>query len=247
MNIEEIIKVPYTTQPRMSRNVNAIINRSPNPYYIQQKKHQIELFNNDLHGEIFESISNQLVRRACTYLGLPVTGSVIDLAFQIEEDIAIMHNGILAAICFCFPSGWIPRTALGKTLSEIHQPVADGDHLRSVSPRLAQTMADPVLGSFSRTVWTITKVNNLSNHPSIVECYRNDFADINSLYFRWEEQTTMPFQDGKTSLFFVKVNVIPLASIWSEHKTLIKDSIASMTDAVLEYKNLKEIKHYLLA
>lgn len=245
MNIEEIIKVPYTTQPRMSRNMGEVINRTPHAHYIEQKKHQIELFNNDLHGETFESISNQLVRRTCTYLGMPVTGSIIDLAFQIEEDIAIMHNGILAAICFCFPSGWIPRTALGKTLAEIHQPVADGDHLRSVSPRLTQTMADPVLGSFRRTVWTITKVNNLSNHPSIVDCYREDYIDLSSLFFRWEEQTTMPFQDGKTSLFFVKVNVIPLISIWSEHQKLIMKSIDSMSEAVLQYKNLHEIKHYL--
>ena len=245
MNIEEIIKVPYTTQPRMSKNQGEIFNKSPDPKYIQAKKHQLELFNNELHGETYESVTNQLVRRASAYMGLPITGSIIDLSLQIEEDIAIMHNGILSSICFCFPSGWIPRTALGKTLAEIHSPVADGDHLRKVSDKLTRTMSDPVLGSFRRTVWTITKVPGLSCHPSIVDCYREDSIDLKSLFFRWEEQTTFPFQDCKTSLFFVKVNVVPLISIWDEHNELIKDAIDSMSDAVLQYKNLHEVKHFL--
>lgn len=245
MNIEEIIKVPYTTQPRMFRNEGEVFNRHPNPDYIRQKKHQLELFGSDLYGSTYENVTNQLVRRASSYLGKPITGSIIDLALEFEEDIAIMHDGVLCAICFCFPSGWVPKNALGKSLEQIHRPVADGDHLRRVSHKLTQTMSDPVLGSFRRTVWTITKVPNLSCHPSIVDCYRDDSVDLKSLFFRWEEQTTFPFQDGKTSLFFVKVNVVPLISIWDEHKQLVKDSIDSMSDAVLQYKNLNNIKHYL--
>ena len=176
------------------------------------------------------------------FLGKPITGDIIDFAMNFEEDVAIMHDGVLSAICFCFPSSWIPSTALNKTLEQIHQPVADGDHLRQVSHKLAKTMADPVLGSFERHVWTITNVPELSNHPSVKEKYYDVPIKFDNLYFRHERQTTMPLEDCSTSLFFVKVNVVPLKEVWAP---LIKESINSMTDAVLDYKNLKGIKSVL--
>ena len=48
-------------------------------------------------------------------------------------------------------------------------------------------------------------------------------------------------------LFSVKVEMNPLNGIWEDHEkrnTLI-DSIDSMSDAMLEYKNLKAIKSIL--
>ncbi len=245
MNIEDIIKVPYTTQPRMVRNIGDIFIQEPSEDIILRKYMQLKKFSSDLYGETIDSVSNQLIRRACSRLNKPITGDIIDFGMYFEEDVAIMHKGILSAICFCFPSNWVPREGLGKTLAELHAPVADGDVLRRMSPKLSTTMADSSLGSFLRYVWTITKVPNLSCHPDIVQQYKSESVDFNSLYFRVEKQTTMPFSDNNTSLFFVNVEVVPLSKVWYNYKDLIKQSLNSMSESIIEYKNLKEIKTVL--
>ncbi len=48
--------------------------------------------------------------------------------------------------------------------------------------------------------------------------------------------------DKETSLFLVLVEVFPLNEVWN--RSILK-SINSMTESVLEYKNLIEIKKYL--
>jgi hypothetical protein len=93
--------------------------------------------------------------------------------------------------------------------------------------------------SFRRHVWTVTNNPHLSNHPST----RIDTVpqSMDDLYFRWETQTTARV-DNDTSLFFVKVDVVPLREVWDQR---ILDSINSMTDTVLTYKNLHHIKKLL--
>lgn len=245
MKIEEIVKLPYTTRPQMVKNLFEVFNSTPDVKYIEQKIHQLNLFGRELYGQTESATSTNLVSRVSTFLGKPVTNNIVELSQNIEEDIAILHNGILSAICFCFPSSWVPSTALGKTLEEIHQPVADGAQLRAASKKIANTISDPTLGSFRRYVWTITKNPSLSNHPKINEYYKDETPNINSLYFRIETQTTLPLPDCKTAVFFVNVNVIPLINIWYDYKGVIMASVNSMTEDVLAYKNLIDIKSYL--
>ena len=245
MNIQHIIKVPYTTRPHMTKNDGPSYNLSPDSAYIEQKHQQLRLFGENLYGVTDQARTGNLVQRVSVYLGKHPTNHIQDLALTLEEDFAIMYNGVLSAICFCFPSSWTPKTALGKTLTEIHGPVADGDYLRQASARLAKTMTDPVLGSFKRYVWTITQVPSLSSYPAIAAHYRGEELDFNSLYFRMETQTTLPLPDGATSLFFVKINVCPLKEVWSESGNIILESINSMSNNILEYKNLIGIKEYL--
>jgi hypothetical protein len=64
---------------------------------------------------------------------------------------------------------------------------------------------------------------------------------MDDLYFRWEKQTTARI-DNDTSLFFVKVNVVPLQQVYNQK---ILDSINSMSINVLAYKNLTNIKNLL--
>ncbi|NDI27154.1 MAG: hypothetical protein EBY73_05710 [Burkholderiaceae bacterium] len=53
---------------------------------------------------------------------------------------------------------------------------------------------------------------------------------------------------GRASLFLVKVEVCPLMTFWQnpEQRIQICASIQSMSEAVLEYKNLRSIKALLL-
>lgn len=243
LNLDIDIQVPYTTLPYMVRNTGIVFNTHPDKNYLDQKKVQLEKYGNDLWAETWESKTNQLVQKSCTKLDLPSVSNIIDFALMFEEDVAIMHNGILSAICFCFPSSWIPGHRIGQTLTDVHHPVADGDKLRAASQKIAATMADSKIGSFKRKVWTITTTKSLSNHPS--EKNNIQPKSINDLYFRLETQTTLPLGDGITSLFFVKVDVVPLNEIWHKYGVQIKKSVNSMTDAILTYKNLHDIKPIL--
>ena len=239
--IEHVVRVPYTTAPNMIRNTGAVFNTDPDIYYLKQKHLELLAYNTDLYATTVECQQQKLISAAAEYCGVK-TDSIVDLAKTLEEDIAIMSNGQLQAICFCFPSSWIPSERIGQALTDIHTPVADGEKLRAMSQRIAETMADTTQGSFRRWVWTITNSGELSQHPN-----RKSSAvpkTIDDLYFRMETQTTAPLGDGVSSLFFVRVETCPLSEIWNDpiKKQRILDSTNSMTDAVLDYKNLHHIK-----
>jgi hypothetical protein len=241
MQIDQIVRVPYSTAPHMMRNTGEVFNSNPDQRFIQEKIKSIAANGNDLYGT--NDIGKKLVPVAATYCGLKAD-TIEQLALQLEEDIAIMHQGVLVSICFCFPSSWIPVSRIGCSLMDIHKHVADGDRLVSASTKITEVMATQ--GSFRRHVWTISNSGDLSQHPNV----KSDHIPtaIDQLYFRLETQTTAPLGDGVSSLFFVKVETCPLSTIWqnADSKRLIKDSIESMSDAVLDYKNLRHIKTILL-
>lgn len=234
MQMFDFVKVPYTTAPGMIKNTGAVFNSSPDSEIIKQKRRELEKYNVDLYGQIdnFKDII-ELASQQCNVY----SNNIIDLALRLEEDVAIMHKGVLIAICFCFPSGFKPGNRVGMTLSQIHMPVADGELLVKASPGISRVMTEQP--SFRRWVWTVTNNPNLSNHPN--EKISQEPISLDDLYFRYETQTTARV-DQDTSLFFVKVNVVPLKEVWNNK---ILDSINSMSDAVLEYKNLHHIKKLL--
>jgi hypothetical protein len=239
------VKVPYTTGPSMTRNTGPVFNKNPNPAIIEQKKQELAQWHGDLFALGHGAIDHGLVQKASRYCEFKETTNILELALQLEEDIAILHRGKLAAICFCFPSSWIPRTRIDQSLMDIHRPVGDGATLVKMSQRIAETMADTNQGSFKRGVWTISTSGALSQHPSV---NRPVAEKISDLYFRVETQTTAPLGDGESSLFFVKIDTYPLEEIFAvpKQRELIIESINSMTDAILDYKNLRDIKKLIV-
>ena len=92
--------------------------------------------------------------------------------------------------------------------------------------------------TIQRWVWNITTINGLSNHPKTPRPLLNNF---NNLYFRVETQISTPLDD-ETSLFLVSVEVVKLEEVWDEK---ILKSLNSMSENILEYKQLSKIKDYL--
>jgi len=230
----DFVKTPYTTGPNMVRNTEPVFISPPDQKIIQSKKLELEKYSTDLwaQGENLKKV----ISKAAEYCNV-YTDNIVDLALRLEEDIAVMHQGRLAAICFCFPSGFKPAERVGMLLGDIHKPVADGEMLVRASPGITRVMCEQP--SFRRYVWTLTANPDLSNHP---DNHKNTTpVGIDDLYFRYETQTTARIDDD-TSLFFVKVDVVPLRNVWNQK---ILDSINSMSDAVLEYKNLHYVKKLL--
>ena len=234
MNID-FIKVPFSNNPSMQKYDGPLFNTNPNEKYLSEKQLQLEKYGEDLYGQTEQFENSDLNQKVSQTLGREATESLFETAMQIEEDLAVMHNGKLEAICFCFPSGWTPGRELKADLSKLHQPVADNDLLLKSSEKLSQHMNKQTI---RRWVWNVTTVPGLSNHPSEERPLLSDFEN---LYFRLETQISTPL-DESSSLFLVKVDVVPLKNVWDE---IILESINSMSEDVLNYKNLSEIKKFL--
>jgi len=188
-----------------------------------------------LLGETQISKKENLIEKFINFCNLDKGLSLNDITTKFEEDFAIIYKGKMEVVSVCFPSGWIPKEKLGKNLSDIHKPVADNEQLLKASDKLTDYMTKQ---SIKRWVWTITTSNELSNFPNYEKPELTSFAN---LFFRVETQTTAPV-DGETSLFFIKVDVLPLAQVWDKK---ILDSINSMSENVLKYKGLEQIKELL--
>jgi hypothetical protein len=235
------VKVPYTVSADISKFEGQVFNPTPDLDYLIQKKMELERHDMDVAGAVPEAGS--LVKRLAEYSGLPSTEDIRQLALLLEEDLAILENGILKAICFCFPSGFKPAEKLGLNFFDVHLPVGDGEKLRAASEKVT-TLISRERACFRRYVWTITSLPGLSQHPDLV---RPVPKCINDLWFRTETQTTIGLSDG-VCLFFVKVNMYPLAEVFQDlnKKTTVLNSVASMSEAVTDYKNLHLIRQLLL-
>ena len=164
------------------------------------------------------------------------------MGLEIPDDIIIMHKGKVEAGFVAMASGWNPGKVQGLTLEDVHQAVADSEMLRKASDGIWRAMTSG--SSYERYTWGISPLGSLSNHPSYT---RPNFNKLDDLYFRVEHERTLTV-DKDTAAFFIDVEVHPLSSIFylkQEYKNLIKDSINSMTDNVLQYKNLVKVKELI--
>jgi hypothetical protein len=249
---EFVVEVPYTTAPKMNRYTGPLTQLPPNPFYIEAKQSELALLGDELCAEESNPQTQELINTASQKLGIasqtPVQ-TIRDLALHLNEDVALLQNDILTAICFCFPSSWVPAKRLGMPLAQIHRPVADGEKLVNASPKIAHVMSDLEQGSFRRYVWTISNSPRLSQHPK--HKTTSIPRSIDELYYRLETQTTLPLASphGRASLFLVKVEVCPLNLYWRnpQYREQIMASVDSMSPAVLEYKNLQHIRNVLLS
>ncbi len=230
------VKVPYTVSADITKYQGQAFNIQPDQGYLTQKKFELT----SIKGLVAELPHVEFaVAKAAQYCGLNNIQNIQELALNIEEDIAVLINGKLSAICFCFPSGFVPAEKIGQNFYALHVPVADGQTLRASSDKVTQVISREG-AMFRRFVWTISSLSGLSQHPAYT---RPVSSSIEDLYFRTETQTTVGLGED-VCLFFVKVDMHPLSELWSdqEKKETIKASINSMTDDTLTYKNLHQIK-----
>lgn len=240
MQIEEYIKVPYTTVPRMQPYEGALLVSNPSASHLTEKKHQLELQGENIWFQSDNAWHHKLVGKASVALGLERETEITKLGLKIQPDIVIIYRGKLEAAFVAFPSGWRAGDKQGKTLEEIHEPVADGTDLRRMSNRITELMCSD--RRWHRGVWTLTTLNSLSAYPDYMKPVANSVDD---LYFRAEHQITFPIEIGISSGFLIDVHLTKFTDLSYNIQTLITQSINSMTDAVLTYKDLHRIKQIL--
>jgi len=175
-----------------------------------------------------------------------------ELAF--EEDFAVLDTagGTVAWLCVCVPSHWAPEDKLGKSLTMIHQPVADGAALAATMPALTRLLASG--GHWERFVWTLTPSGHFDQHP--LRHPRPPWPDTSDpaqfaagCFLRTERQTFLPVPGHQQVVFTIRVMLQPLAQAvqTTQQARRLHDALASMTPAVLQYKNLEAARAPVLA
>ena len=249
MNIKEIVQTPYSTAPRFTP-----IDFVEFKDYLQEAFEERLIEYNTLLGDMsFESdlaVEKKLVKKTSEAMNEPFQdGSfpepyrdIVEMGLEIPDDVIIMHKGKVEAAFVAMASSWNPRTVQGKTLAEVHQPVADNEMLVRASDGIWRSMTSGK--SFHRHVWGISPLKSLSNHP---RHKKPEIKNLDDLYFRVEHERTLTV-DEDTAAFFIDVEVLPLSTIFQlkhEYRDLIKDSINSMSENLLAYKNLEEVKEMI--
>ena len=245
MNIKEIVQTPYKTTPRFTP-IDDVIFKPYTQDAFEQRLNEYNSLGDEIAFESDIAKKECLVEKTSRAMQLEDEPfhDMIDMGLEIPDDIIIMHKGKVEAAFVAMASSWNPGEVAGMTLEEVHQPVADNEMLLKASEGIWRSMTSGK--SFHRHVWGISPLKQLSNHPSYT---RPTYNDLNDLYFRVEHERTFTV-DKDTAAFFIDVEVMPLPTVFhlkKEYKDLIKDSINSMTENILEYKNLEQVKRMINA
>ena len=96
--------------------------------------------------------------------------------------------------------------------------------------------------SFHRYTWGISPLSGYSNHP-LYE--KPEIKNLKDLTFRVEHERTMTVKEGETAVFLIHVDTYPLMDVLETDSGLIIQAIDSMSESVLEYKNLVEVRELL--
>ena len=243
MNIKEIVQTPYTTSPRFTP-IDSVEFKD----YLQEAFEERLIEYNTLMGDMsFESSlaeEKKLVKKTSEAMNIEPFNDIIEMGLEIPDDVIIMYKGKVEAAFVAMASNWNPRTVQGKTLAEVHQPVADNEMLVRASDGIWRSMTSGK--SFHRHVWGISPLKSLSNHPRHwPETF--EVKSLDDLYFRIEHERTLTV-DEDTAAFFIDVEVMPLSTVFhlkNEYRDIIKDSINSMSENILAYKNLEHVKELI--
>jgi hypothetical protein len=180
------------------------------------------------------------------------SGTALELAF--EEDFAVLDgaNGTLPWLCVCVPSHWAPEDKLGLDFAALHAPVADNSALLAASRQLVALATGG--DCWERWVWTISPSARYDQHPrrhartpwpSPHDCE----AFARQCWLRAERQAFFPVGQGtRQAVFSIRVMLQPLpeAAQPGAAAQRLHDSLASMSPAVLDYKNLAAAREPLL-
>ena len=248
---EHVIRNPFDMKPVFNPCKKPKFNANETDISIQaQKRIELDNLDENIYFETSTAIEEELVEKTAAKLGLfnehdnyqvfTECNNIQQLGLAIEDDVVIMHNGKLEACFVAFPSSWNAGEKVGKTLAELHEPIADNEALVRASDGIMRAMTSGQ--SYHRYTWGISSLDGYSNHP-LYE--KPEFDSLDDLTFRVEHERTMTVTEGTTAVFLIHVDIYPLKEVLKTDFGLIKGAIDSMSESVLEYKNLVKIKRLM--
>jgi hypothetical protein len=175
------------------------------------------------------------------------------LSLACAEDFAVIDaDGRIPWIAVCLPSNWAPAEKVGHRFTEVHAPVADNRTLLAAADHLARLVTAGE--RWERFVWTITDDPRLARHPHRSaaprwEAWPTPESLAAAAYLRSERQTFLPVAGMKQAVFTIRVTVEPLQDAVASraHAERLHAALASMSPAVLAYRQLAPARERLLA
>jgi len=174
---------------------------------------------------------------------------LLSLAFA--EDFALIdaRSATIPWLAVALPSHWAPEHKVGQHFAQVHAPVADNRVLLAAGDALARLVSAPA--RWERFVWTVTPRPTLNAHPALPAAHWQA-ADADGVaaqaWWRTERQSFIPAPDAGLAVFTILVDTQPLAQAidTAERAQRLHDAIASMSPAVLRYRNLAAMREPLL-
>lgn len=171
-----------------------------------------------------------------------------DFVLMVADDASPQSTGLLraAVMAVAAPTGWDPARVVGQDFSAIHQPVADAALIQRAAVPLSRLLVQP--GLRQRQVWTLSASPALSLHPA--DGIPRTAGSLDAVWFRSERQTIVPIPGAAAAIFLIRVFVTPLAQILAvdpSRASLLCQALRSMSDAVVQYKGLAQIRRTVLA
>jgi hypothetical protein len=178
---------------------------------------------------------------------------LLSLAFAEDFTVIDGRTTTIPWLAVALPSHWAPEEKVGRPFATVHAPVADNRLIVGAADHLSRL----VTGSerWERFVWTVTANPRLHAHPKRVDAQRwpteteADAAQlVSQAFFRSERQTFIPLPRQAQAVFTIAVDVQPLraAADTPARAAQLHAAIASMSDAVLEYRGLAVARSRLL-
>jgi dimethylamine monooxygenase subunit A len=173
-------------------------------------------------------------------------GSSAPIELGFEEDFAVLDGatGTLPWLCVCVPSHWAPEQKLGLDFMALHGPVADNAALLAASQQLVALVTAGEC--WERFVWTVSPSPRHDQHP--IRHARTPWPATDDpeefaarCWLRAERQTFFPVGQGtRQAVFAIRVMLQPLVEAvrQSGEARRLRESLGSMSPAVLDYKNL---------
>ena len=239
------IAVPFRMQPGLARVAGDTLRLTPlDPGGVLHREKR-GVLESGASRQVVAGFDPQPALEAIAARGLQAAREVpVELAF--EEDFAVLDGatGTLPWLCVCVPSHWAPEEKLGLGFAALHAPVADNDALVAASQQLVALATGG--DCWERFVWTVSPSGRYDQHPHRHARTPWPAADdpqafARGCWLRAERQVFFPVGQGtRQAVFAIRVMLQPLeAAVGSpEQARRLHDSLASMTPAVLDYKNL---------
>lgn len=172
---------------------------------------------------------------------------LLSLAFC--EDFAVVdgETGTIPWLAVALPSSWAPEEKIGRPFAEVHAPVADNRLIVGASAALTKLVTGAE--RWERFVWNVTSQPRLHAHPARLDPRRWQLVRPAQAWWRTERQTFIPLPAARQAVFTIEVQVQPLAQAIADPARAAKlhGAIASMSEAVLDYRGLAPVRDELLA
>ena len=207
----------------------------------------------DAHGNVERSarsgpgLSDEVTR---CLAGLPPGWrqvALLSLAFA--EDFALVdgRDATIPWLAVTLPSHWAPETKVGQHFASVHAPVADNSLLVNASASLTRLVCGP--DRWERFVWNVTDQPRLHAHPARTGRERWLHTPVAQAWWRTERQTFIPLPAQMLAVFTIQVQVQRLVDALDtpQRALALHGAIASMSPAVLAYRNLQTVQAPLLA